>query len=141
LVRALAPTGWQPAEHIEHASGRLSGVRLTHPTLPERLRADLLFAASGIEAEVVAGAQEQVVWRGLSLPVAARHHLVAMKILSASDQRTHDGDDLRLLLGQMSPSEIELAREAISLVARRGFAAGRDLLAEFERFRSGNLPA
>jgi hypothetical protein len=138
LVRALAPARWQPAEHIEHASGRLSGVRLTHPALPERLRADLLFAASGIEAEVVAGAQEQVVWQGLTLPVASRHHLVSMKILSMSDLRSHDADDLRVLIQQMPPSEIELAREAVALVMRRGFAPGRDLLAEFERFRSSN---
>ena len=54
-----------------------------------------------------------------------------MKVLSRDDQRRPaDLGDLRALLAVATPDDIERARELLRLITQRGFARGKDLLAE-----------
>jgi nucleotidyltransferase AbiEii toxin of type IV toxin-antitoxin system len=93
-------------------------------------RADLLFASSGIEPEVVAAADRIEVVPGFTVPVARLGHLIALKVLARDDRtRPQDRVDLAALLTQADAAALGEAREALTLVARRGFQRGRDLLA------------
>lgn len=94
---------------------------------------DLLFASSGIEPEVVNRAEEIELVPGLSVPVARTGDLVALKALARNDRdRPQDLDDIRALLREATPEDVDEAREAVRLIEERGFARGRKLSAELE---------
>jgi hypothetical protein len=117
LVNRLSGLGYQVATLIERKDQqRLAGVRLRPPSGPETLRVDILVAASGIEPEIVAAAQERTIRSGLTLPVAALGHLIAMKLVSVSDYRATDHQDILYLLGQADPTDIDLCRGGIALI-------------------------
>jgi hypothetical protein len=64
------------------------------------------------------------------VPVARLGHLIALKVLARDDRtRPQDRVDLAALLTQADAAALGEAREALTLVARRGFQRGRDLLA------------
>jgi hypothetical protein len=95
--------------------------------------ADLLFASSGIEPELVAEADAVEILPGLVVPVAKVGHLIALKILSASLSRPQDAADLRALATVAAPADLELAKQALALIEARRFARGKRLLEEFGR--------
>lgn len=115
-------------------TGRLLGVRLLAP-LPdeEDTIVDLLFAMSGVEAEIVAAAQVFELMPGLYIPVARAGHILAMKILAG---RLVDQVDAQRLLAVMDESELQRAREALVLISSRGFDEGKNLLDELERLQN-----
>lgn len=92
--------------------------------------ADLLFASSGIEPEVVATAEELEVMSELSMPVARTGHLLAMKVLALDlehpERRPQDLGDIKELLRVADEEEIERARNGVDLVTRRGYGRSRD---------------
>jgi predicted nucleotidyltransferase len=95
---------------------------------------DLLFASSGIEPEISRAAMELAIIPGLRVPVARIGHLVALKLLARDDrERPQDSDDLRALLQEAQPSDLEDARDALRLIEERGYHRGRQLLAAFDR--------
>ncbi len=118
-------------ENIQH--GRLGTVRLRRKALAPIV--DLLFAAAGIESEVVAAAQPLKVL-GREVKVARIGHLIAMKLISRNDKlRPDDRSDLTRLARAADAAEWQIAREAIALIEQRGFARKRDLpaaLAEWQ---------
>lgn len=126
---ALTAKGYKLVTAIEQAAvGRLATVRLEAPS---GTVVDLLFASSGIEAEVVRDAEQIAVIRGLTLPVPTLGHLIALKVLSRDDRsRPQDRVDLAALLGASTEVDLEAARVALALVEARGFARGKRLLAE-----------
>ena len=127
-IRALVREGYQVLATVEQeVAGRLATVRLT--TGPDGDVVDLLFASSGIEAEIAASATSIEILPALFLPVAVVGHLMALKLL-ASDSRTRPQDamDLRALLDIAGDSDVELARGAVELIERRGYQRGRDLV-------------
>ncbi len=137
LVFALQGAGFRVVGAVEQdAAGRLATVRL-RPGSEGRLRGvvvDLLFASSGVEAEVADAAERLEVLAGVTVPVARKGHLVALKVLARDDRsRPRDAEDLRGLLAESGPEDLVLARKALRLVASRGFARGKDLEAELER--------
>ncbi len=134
LVHGLAGSGYRVLASIEQeAAGRLATVRLEAPGEgPGGVVVDLLFASSGVEAEVVRGADVLEVLPGLRVPVARRGHLLALKLLSNSPKRPQDLVDIVVLLREASPADIEEARQMVTLITQRGFARGRDLLATLE---------
>ena len=111
--------------------GRLATVRLALAGADVRgAVVDLLFASSGIEPEVVAAADRIEAVPGFTVPVARLGHLIALKVLARDDRtRPQDRVDLAALLTQADAAGLGEAREALTLVARRGFQRGRDLLA------------
>jgi Nucleotidyl transferase AbiEii toxin, Type IV TA system len=130
------PVGVIEQEYVE----RLSGVRLERQG--SEVIVDLLFASSGIEEEIVAGADRIRALPGLMIPVATRAHLIALKILANRDQ---DRADLRNLIRAASPGDLDAALAAARLITVRGFNRERDIVAELEQFiadmrRDGGSP-
>ena len=88
---------------------------------------------SGVEPEVVAAAEPLHLSPGVVAPVARRGHLIALKLLSASDPRPQDGMDLAALLDGAATTDLDLARETLDTIQQRGFHRGKDLNAELNR--------
>lgn len=125
----------------QQATGRLATLRFLDPAVdPREPTVDILCASSGIEPEIVAAATRIVVLPGLSLPVASLPHLIAMKVLSASETRPQDHADLRALLPRATGADLEAARGAVRLIVQRGFHRQRDLVADLERWIVGQRP-
>lgn len=140
LILRLRQRGYVVGSVIEQAAvGRLATARLSRIGEDQAPVIDLLFASSGIEAEIVADADPIEVLPGLTLRVARTGHLIALKVLSRDDlRRPLDGADLRALLLVASPIELAHAREGLALIAARGYHRGRSLIAEFEALLAAN---
>jgi hypothetical protein len=97
----------------------------------EKIVVDLLFASSGVEPELVSAAEPLELLEGVTVPVATSPHLLALKILSKDPvTRPQDLVDARRLVAIASSAELEEARSLLSLIERRGFHRGKDLLEE-----------
>lgn len=129
LIRRLRADGYEVQALVEQESvSRLATVRLGLSEDPGTAVVDLLFASSGIEAEIVRDAEFIEVLPGLTMRVARTGHLIALKLLSRDDvRRPQDVTDLRALLRTASGDEIVRARSAVTLIAERGYHRGRDL--------------
>ena len=139
LIHRLRTAGYRIDTIVEQqAAGRMATVRLRLARAPHGIVVDLLFASSGIEPEVVAEAEMLELMPGLTVPIAATGHLIALKVLCRDDvARPQDLPDLRALLGAASGRDLEHARLALALITARGYHRGRDLAAEMD----GLLPA
>jgi hypothetical protein len=117
----------------QERTGRIATVRLTRET-ESAVYVDLLFASSGIEAEIVADAEAIAVLQNLTIRVATRAHLIALKTLARDDrQRPQDWDDLRALLMDATEAELRSARGALELIESRGYNRGRSLVEALAR--------
>ncbi|MDJ0763306.1 MAG: nucleotidyl transferase AbiEii/AbiGii toxin family protein [Myxococcota bacterium] len=135
LIRHLRTLDYHVLAIVEQeATNRLSTVRMTSSTEGEEgIVIDLLFASSGIEAEVVAQAEALDVFENLQIPVAKVGHLIALKILSRDDsERPQDAADLKSLIKMASDEEINRAEVALKNIQVLGFHRDRDLLRLFE---------
>lgn len=132
LIHALVQRGYILEAVIEQtATTRLATARLLPPGGGRTVFVDLLFASSGIEDVIAAGATVVDVVAGLTLPVASIGHLVAMKVLSVDDdERPRDRDDLRALIRESSQRDLDLARRGVDLIVTRGYHRRRDLAAD-----------
>ena len=132
LVRRLRTLDYRIESVVEQkAVGRLATVRLVRGPAPRAPVVDLLFASSGIEAEVVTEAEVLELLPRLSMRVATTGHLIALKVLSRDDvARPQDLVDLRALLRVATEAELDRARRALALIAARGFHRGRNLIAD-----------
>lgn len=132
IVRCFLNRGYHVDEQLEQeATGRLATMRLRVPGEESAgVVADLLFASSGIEPEVVAAAEALEVMAGLSMPVARTGHLLAMKVLALDlerpERRPQDLGDIKELLRVADAEEVQRARDALELVTRRGYERSRD---------------
>ncbi len=136
LSRKLLAAGYSILSTVEQdATSRLATIRLEPPGEPTGgVVVDLLFASSGIEPEIAAGAERIEIAGGQIVPVATIGHLIAQKVLSRDDEsRPQDIADLRALLKAADRTDLDTSRDALRLVASRGYARQRDVLAEFER--------
>lgn len=129
LVLGLRTRGYRIASVLEQETvGRLATVRLAPMPTPQATVIDLLFASSGIEAEIVAEAETIELLPRLPMRVATVGHLIALKLLSRDDeQRPQDAVDLRALLRVASEADLRGARLAIAAITDRGYGRGRDL--------------
>jgi predicted nucleotidyltransferase len=135
LIRKLVDLGYRVEAQLEQtAQRRLAAVRLLPPGAdPEGgLLVDLSFAVSGIEREVVEGAEGVSVIEGLDAPVAATADLLALKVLAESPERVHDRHDARALIARLNPEEIAQTQRLLGLITQRGFARGKDLRAALD---------
>jgi len=132
LIQRLRAVGYQITALVEQdAVGRLATVRLAFAGDAEGPVMDLLFASSGIEREIVAGADRLELLPGLTVKVARVEHLIALKVLSRDDERRpQDLVDLRALLRTASHADVTRAREALGLITDRGYHRGRELGAQ-----------
>lgn len=141
VVRVLGERGYRLRTIMDHRTvPRLSAVRLEMRGEMEGLFADLLFASSGIELEVVAEAERLQVMPLTYLPVARTGHLLALKVLAARPERPQDYTDVQELLKVADERELLRARNAVDLISRRGFDRGKDLVERLETLiRQGYL--
>ena len=134
IVSMFLGAGYQILSLLEQtATGRLATVRLLyHDGSPEQPVIDFLFASCGIEPEVVAAATPTDIFTGVSAPVAQIGHLIALKVLSRNDDtRPQDTVDLRALMVEATPADLELATASLDLITARGFHRDKDLQAEY----------
>ena len=126
VVRELI--GYQPVALVEHETvRRLSTVRLRSP---EGTIVDLLFASTGIEAEIVGCATPLDLPEAEAVLVARSEELVAMKVLSMRENRLQDRMDAFGLLSLQI--DIEAVRADLELITERGYHRGQDLLAKLD---------
>ncbi|HXE71310.1 MAG TPA: nucleotidyl transferase AbiEii/AbiGii toxin family protein [Candidatus Nitrosotenuis sp.] len=135
VVRRLRASGYQVEAVVEQtAVSRLAAVRLRPPGSHEEPVVDLLFASSGVEREVAAGAQPLEILTGLSVPVATLGALLALKVLSREDRRRpQDRVDLQALVTRAEGGDLEEARRLLHLIRERGFHRGKDLEAGLQQ--------
>jgi len=128
LTHELRLAGYSAVASVEHEKRhRLSTVRLMSPS---GVKVDLLFASSGIEAEIVDRATPIDFEGAGSVPVANAEELLAMKVLSMTDTRLQDRIDAQHLL-QFTPSlDISRVREHLARITDRGYAREQDLEAK-----------
>jgi hypothetical protein len=130
VTMAFLRRGFSLVAALEHeATGRLASVRLERGPAEQ---VDLMFALTGIEADVVASADRIEVVPGHEAPTASVAHLVAMKLLSVDERRPRDQQDLLALLGELRPDAQAGVRDALRAITSAGTARGRDLSALFE---------
>jgi Nucleotidyl transferase AbiEii toxin, Type IV TA system len=130
VVAALVTHGYRVHTLVEQdAVGRLATVRMSGPRGDSAgVVIDLLFASSGIEAEIVAAAENVEILPGLTAPIARAGHLVALKLLARDDEtRPQDAADLIALRPVLSARDRVDVHEAVRLVVERGYHRGRDL--------------
>jgi Nucleotidyl transferase AbiEii toxin, Type IV TA system len=134
-VFQLQQLGYEVKTTIEqNAAGRLSTVRLIQRGRKPLL--DLLFATTGIEAEIVAASTPLEVVQGIVTNVAQVGHLIAMKLVARDDTyRPQDQLDLQALANVATATEWARAEAAIQLISERGYARGRDLSAALQKWR------
>jgi predicted nucleotidyltransferase len=132
LIRTLGGRGYGVGAVVEQeAVGRLATARLVRSSDRDAPVIDLLFASSGIEAEVVSEAEPLELLSKLTIGVARTGHLIALKVLSRDDvTRPQDVADLRALLRVASSAELARAQVALTMIADRGYHRGRDLMSE-----------
>ena len=95
---------------------------------------DILFASSGIEAEIVDGAEVVEVVEGLPIPLATVAALIALKVLARDDvARPQDRVDLRKLIEVATAQDLAEAQRLLSLVQTRGYARQQDLFADLQQ--------
>lgn len=130
LVYELRAAGYTAIALVEHKTrARLATVRLESPS---GLVVDLLAASSGIEAEVVERATPVALEDIGEVPVARAEELLAMKILSMSDQRLQDRIDAINLLQMNDTLDIEAVKANLERIIERGFHRDEDLFAKLK---------
>jgi hypothetical protein len=137
FVARLLEAGYRVETLLEDKeTGELVTVRLLCPEASgTQFMLDLLFATSGLEAEVVRAAARIDVTLRINLPVASIAHLIAMKVLSAGGEgRSRDADDLARLIPRATDADLTEARRALALITERGRNRGKDLQSEFDRY-------
>jgi hypothetical protein len=141
VCASLIRSGYRPMMEIDQsATNRLATMRF-RPRIPRHTDVadvplvDVIFCTCGIEPEIVATAEPIPVFANLSLPTARIPHLIAMKVLSESDDRLQDRIDLQALIASATDADLAEAPPLLDLIAERGFARGKDLHAVFARFR------
>jgi len=128
LVRDLVSDGYRAVATVEHdAKKRLSTARLASPN---GVTVDLLFASSGIEPEIVAGATDVDLPGVGAVRVACAEDLLAMKVLSMRETRLQDRIDAQHLVQFVGDLDLERVREALELITARGYHREQDLQAK-----------
>jgi hypothetical protein len=128
IVFRLKQLGYDLGVNLERDDGRLATSRLRCPPVRgTEFIVDLLFATTGIEALIVSNAEVTTVFPGFRAPIALASDLIAMKLLSVSEDRPKDDMDLRELVGRADDAVIARARESAALIESAGQPRGRSL--------------
>ena len=137
ICRTLGSYGYRTISTSEHESlDRLAAARLALSGTGIEPVVDLLFASSGIEPEIVAGAVPIEILPGVVVPVASLGHLIALKLLSENDAtRPNDGADLLALAAVCTEHDWRVSQDSITLIRDRGFHRNRDLDTALVRLR------
>lgn len=125
LVYTLQNRGYRTVASVEQeANKRLATIRLISP---EGVKVDLMFANTGIEAEIIERAEEVTLEGVGGFPIAETEELLAMKILSMVDIRPQDQLDVRLLILYNPGLDLNRVRDNLRMITERGFHRRQDL--------------
>ena len=119
---------------IEQALAAAAAVRLLSP---RGVKIALLFASSGIENEVVSRALPVALPGAGPIPVARAEELLAMKVLSMTEQRLQDRLDARQLLAHNPRLDLEAVRQNLRTITDRGFSREQDLEKKLDSLLEG----
>lgn len=135
IVRTLIGLGYRAEQLLESdVSGRLATVRMISAGERE-VFVDLLFASAGIEREVVESSSPIEIFPSLTLQVASRSALIALKVLSANpNTRIKDVIDLQNLLDNAAPGEVDVSRALLDLITERGYNRNKDLQKDLDGY-------
>lgn len=131
LVHDLHVAGFRALATVEQeATHRLATVRMApFGDAPRGMMLDLLFASSGIEAEICTDAERLDVFPGVSVPVARLYHLIVLKALARDDRaRPQDAADLRQLIMAAREPDLAAACGAARLIEQRGYHRTRNVV-------------
>jgi predicted nucleotidyltransferase len=128
LIFELKQSGYMPIVTVEHElRARLSTVRLLSTV---GIKVDLLFASCGIEPEIVQRATSVELKDSTRMPVASSEELIAMKILSMTEQRLQDRMDVQRLIQFGVDLDMDRVRNNLALITERGYHRDQDLLSK-----------
>ena len=130
----LFSCGFEQHSVLENTrTGRMATLRLRH----DAIIVDLLLDASGIEAEIAAGATLVDLPGVGPCPVASISALLATKALArANRDRPEDEADLRRLASAASQSQWADALRLVGLIGQRGYGEGDVLLGILAQLRT-----
>lgn len=139
VIFQLSQMGYVVATTVEQdAVGRLATARLAHPS---GIICDLIFATCGVEAEIIFDAEPLDVFEDFDVTTAKTEGLLAMKVLSASDQRPRDLEDIRALLQAGPDYDESRLLELLGLITDRGFHRKQDLRAKWNALKERFAPS
>ena len=130
LIFTLQRKGWRAETILEHTyfdKDIIATVRFLTPKSPT-VHVDILFASSGIEKEIIEQAEVIEIFQGIEIPIAQIGHLLALKILSESPERSRDTQDIKNLITFATEEDIQLAKDSCQLITQRGFHRQRQLI-------------
>jgi len=121
-VRGYALTALVEQDYVN----RLATARLVKPKAgTSSAFIDLLFSNSGIEDEIVRGADRLEVLPDVFMPVASIGHLIALKVLAGRHQ---DLTDLGYLIPVATEADLGEAKASAVRIQELGYNRGQDLL-------------
>jgi Nucleotidyl transferase AbiEii toxin, Type IV TA system len=130
LIFQLRDAGMRVVATVEHQTQhRLATARLESKS---GIVVDLMFASTGIEAEIVGRATPLQVGALDALAVARAEELLAMKVLSERPDRPQDAMDIRGLLAFVPELDLAAVRDNLALIESRGYAREQDLKAKLD---------
>lgn len=133
ILFQLGRLGYVVRATVEHdAVGRLATARLQHSS---GVICDLIFATCGVEAEIVGDAESLDVFDDVEVMTATTEGLLAMKVLSATDQRPRDLEDIRSLIQAQAVYDERRLVELLGLITERGFDRRQDLFAKWSAIK------
>lgn len=130
VVRVLQGAGYLVESLFEDETKRISTVRTIHRKAPG-VFTDFLFHTTRVEEEIVSDSTREHIAGVRSVRVAARSHLLAMKVLAS---RPKDLVDLQHLAESASASDKKAVERLLRLMESRGAAPGRQLTREWRAF-------
>lgn len=134
VVFQLKNQGYDVLGTVEQeATHRLATARLQHRA---GVICDLIFATSGIEAEIINGAEPLALFDESLIPTASAEALVAMKVLSATDQRPRDLGDIAAILRENPDLDQDAVLGFLKAIMDRGFARSQDLVKKWGEIRT-----
>lgn len=134
VVFQLTRQGYLVLATVEQeATHRLATARLQHAS---GVVCDLIFATSGIENEIVDSAEQLTLFDASVVPTASAEALVAMKVLSATDQRPRDLGDIGAILHANPDLDQGVVEGLLKAIESRGFARGQDLIQKWAELRT-----
>lgn len=137
VVHTFVRSGWDVVATVEQdAQARMATARLRGST---DVVCDLMFATTGIEAEVVAAAEPVTILSRLVVRTATAESLLAMKVLSATDKRARDLADIQAILVNSAPIDSALVEDLLRLIEERGYARGQGLIQKWRRLQGISL--
>jgi hypothetical protein len=134
VVFLLVKQGYVVTATVEQeVTGRLATARLRNAN---GIICDLIFATTGIESEIVQGAELIEVFSKVHVPTATAEALLAMKTLSATPQRPRDSGDIQsIILANQTFDEAKVLRY-LDAINRSGCARGQQLEQKWLRLRT-----